>query len=462
MRRFVWTVVSALVASCGTSPSNTPSGPSGTEAGTDGEATDGDDGSTLGTPTPDAGSGADGSGGDATLGDATPPGDGASPGHDAGSGSDSAATDGGLVVPADASLGGVTAIAAGSEHTCALEGDGSVSCWGDDTFGELGVGAAVLRFGSDPQTYAVPVVGLSGATSISAGLGTTCAVLSNGTVMCLGAWVGPQVMSRSAAPRLVAGLSGAAEVSLGTATGFGQDSGCVLLASGAVDCLVQAIDPDSGYTDGLTVTAVSGLGTGVVALSSGSFFSCVALSGGAAKCWGDNTSYRLGNGSMSAGVFSTPQSVVGLTGVTSVAAGEEYACALLSGGTVYCWGNNTYGQLGNTSIALGTPNAVQVNGVTTATAITAGENFACALLSGGIVQCWGDNGAGQLGNGGAANMGIQFPSVTGITNAIAVAAGSVHACALLADHTVRCWGDNAQGQLGDGTTTTRTTPVLVR
>src|SRR5206468_541092 len=144
-----------------------------------------------------------------------------------------------------------------------------------------------------------------------------------------------------------------------------------------------------------------------------------------------------------------------------------HTCALPGDGTVRCWGQNDYGQLGNgtsdpvpDSPSTFNPTPVTVSGITTAVAISAGGWYTCAVLRDGTVRCWGDNNWGQLGNGSPEGTTSTIPAApaTGITTAIATSAGAEHNCVLLRDGTVRCWGNNNFGRVGVGTTAAGTRP----
>jgi alpha-tubulin suppressor-like RCC1 family protein len=211
-----------------------------------------------------------------------------------------------------------------------------------------------------------------------------------------------------------------------------------------------------------------------------SFNTCALLSDSGLACWGDNSFGQLANGSFTgpstcedtSSCATAPVRVAGLTGVTSVAIGFKFACAALSDGTVKCWGRGIYGILGSgTSMPpdicySGLPCAMApatVAGLSGVTAIAAGDNHACALLGDGDVWCWGANDSGQLGYGSASGPDTcsangrtldcaKAPvAVKGLHGAVAIAAGREHTCALLGDGTVSCWGDSSEGALGDGT-----------
>ena len=182
------------------------------------------------------------------------------------------------------------------------------------------------------------------------------------------------------------------------------------------------------------------------------------LADGSVQCWGLNDNGQLGNGNTTKAL--APVIVSGITTATAVAAGGSHSCARLSGGTVQCWGLNIYGQLGNNSTTPQFKTPVLVSGIYTATAIATGSMHSCARLGDGTVQCWGQNIDGQLGNGLTTNATVPV-SVTGLAGATDIAASGDHSCARLSDGRVECWGLNASGQLGNGRINNSSVPVFV-
>ena len=201
-------------------------------------------------------------------------------------------------------------------------------------------------------------------------------------------------------------------------------------------------------------------------VEAGAFHQCALLQDSTVRCWGENVYGQLGNGTFTSAPNPTPVAVAGIAGAAAVTGGGFHSCARFPDGTLRCWGRNLEGQLGNPAMTdwmSGTP--VPVTDITTATAVTAGAYHTCALLQNGTVRCWGLNDFGQLGNGvrdSPPTPNRTPAAVSGITNAIAISAGGWHTCALLQNGTVRCWGRNDYGAVGDGaiiTPQTRPQPI---
>ena len=197
-------------------------------------------------------------------------------------------------------------------------------------------------------------------------------------------------------------------------------------------------------------------------ISAGDFFSCRAFDSGSAKCWGANTNGQLGVGSTTNAAKAA--SVKSLSNVAAVTTGGSHACAVLEAGTVKCWGKNANGQIGNNSTTdAKTP--VAISGLSGVQYVEAGTDHTCALLANGSVKCWGKGANGRLGNN-STNDSKTPVSVSGIggssAKAVAISAGGAHTCAILVNGTVKCWGANASGQLGNNSTTDAKIPVLVQ
>ena len=253
-------------------------------------------------------------------------------------------------------------------------------------------------------------------------------------------------------PLLAASNSTSASASA-TAIAAGLGQSCALTRTGGVKCWGSNGHDELGdgtTRDSLVPVGVSGLGGGVKAIAAGARHTCALTSAGGVKCWGNNSSGTLGNGTT--GRPFTPVDVFGLnSGVAAIAAGLDHTCALTSAGGVNCWGYNRFGELGDgTTSDRSTP--VDVSGLSSGvTGIAAGGFQSCAVTSAGGVKCWG----------GATGNRLTPADVPGLDNATAIATGSSHSCALTRTGGVKCWGRNDSGQLGDGTTKDSSTPVDV-
>jgi alpha-tubulin suppressor-like RCC1 family protein len=330
--------------------------------------------------------------------------------------------------------------------------------------------------------------GPSGSVSqITAGDGDACALLSSGSVDCWGgnSWgsLGDGSTTSRAAPVRVLGLTTASQISAGYDT-------CAILTTSTVDCWGSNDDGmlgDGSTTAGISTTPapVQGI-TDATEVSAGYQDVCAVLSAGGVDCWGYNAHGNLGDGTSAgpencAGIpcSTTPVPVSGITSASQVAVGDDVACALLRDGTVDCWGDNDVGELGNGSstgptLCNGDPcsmTPIQVSGITGATQISIGQNIdeVCARLADGTAKCWGYNADGELGDGsttgpdscGGTPCSTTPSAVSGLTSAEAVSVGRYGACAALTSGGVVCWGVNNVGELGDGTNGASTTPVPV-
>jgi alpha-tubulin suppressor-like RCC1 family protein len=359
-------------------------------------------------------------------------------------------------------LSGVAMVAARGDHTCAVTTAGGVKCWGYNIAGQLGDGSTTQRW------TAVDVSGMTtGVSAITGGFWHSCALRVNGSVACWGSnsagQLGDGTTTNRQTPVAVSGLSGGV-----AAVSASHNHTCAVLGSGGLKCWGD--NPfgqlgDGTTADRVTPVDVSGLSGDPAVVAPGATHTCALLADGGVRCWGHNNVGQAGDGST--GDRATPVGVVGLAGgivftpatARSTALGVGHTCVVTTAGGVECWGRNTYGELGDgTTTNRSAP--VPVPGLTSGVAaVVLGANFTCALTAGGGVKCWGYNASGQLGNGTTTNSPTPV-DVNTVTTAISVTAGAGHACAITTPGpSVRCWGDNGYGQLGDGTTTDRTTPV---
>jgi alpha-tubulin suppressor-like RCC1 family protein len=351
-----------------------------------------------------------------------------------------------LVLAANASALATPQVATSTTATCALLDTGAVKCWGNNNSGQLGNGSF------DNSITPVDVTGLADVVDVANGSDTACALLADRTVRCWGS-DGDGALGDapgkvdSNVPVAVAGLTNVIQLS-GT-----RDAFCALVADGTVQCwgdndYYQFGTGDSN--DRETPVVVPGIANAVKVIA-GYYNVCALIADGSVKCLGDNDSGQLGDPAVSSGVDSqTAVTVVGLAGATDLSGTREHFCAIVAAGAVKCWGSNWDGELGNGDSTLTSqPSPVDVVGLTGATALSDGRNSVCALLNDGTVKCWGANAEGQLGIGGG-GPSIVPVAVPGLSAVRGISDQSYESrCAWMAGGAVHCWGLNDYGQLGN-------------
>lgn len=319
-------------------------------------------------------------------------------------------------------LGGAQAVAAGSEHSLALRKDaGSLWAWGSNAHGQLGVVTTHSGVSTPLMVSAATVV-----VAIAAGANHNVALREDGSVLTWG---------NSVSGQLGDGVAG-------------------YYLTRATPMLVTSLDPARAVAAGLV-------------------HSLAALRNGTVRAWGSNVHGQVGDGTGGGSpdfvaqfrapyVRARPVQVLDLVEIVSVAAGSFHSLALKDDGTVWAWGSNVSAELGNGTMG-GIQNApAQIGGLAGAIAIAAGARHSLALAADGTVWAWGANGSGQLGNGTVGGTGVTPGAVPGLSDVVAVAAGGHHSLALKGDGTVWSWGANGHGQLGIGAADARRpTPTQV-
>ncbi|MEA1053475.1 hypothetical protein U5801_27265, partial [Lamprobacter modestohalophilus] len=369
---------------------------------------------------------------------------------------------------AAASSNGVDAkVATGAYHSCAVNAVGGLKCWGRNNYGQVGDLSLTNR--SLPQD----VVGLtSGVKEVVAGRYHSCALTTSGAVRCWGLNANGQLgvsMDRdySAIPLAVTGLSSGV-----VALTAGAWHTCAVLADASAQCWGNNGDGQLG--DGTTTSraeprAVFGLTSGVAMISGGTYHTCAVDNNGAAWCWGSNNSNQLGDNNPADGHRPRPAPVFGLgSGVQAIAAGGQHSCAVMTSGAVECWGFNGDGQLGDDSTTARSTATSVTNFNSEGASIDAGGTSTCALTTSSALRCWGNNGYGQLGDGTRADRHTFVTPLTNdvthfstSTNEFFYSSDPAHTCAVKNDGSLSCWGSGSYGQIGIGTYDSSSSPQNV-
>ncbi len=353
-------------------------------------------------------------------------------------------------------------VSSGDHHICALLDSGEVVCWGDGGYGRLGTG-------SSSRVYVpTPTVSFGDgrlATSLAVGSFHGCVVLDSGEISCWGGGLNGQLGNGETANQASPVLTKTLGPSVSSIS-VGEPHSCALLGNGSVACWGGGYVGDGGNGDSVpSPSIVSSFGTGrtAVQVSSGGT-SCAILDNGSIACWGNYPS-NLQSGPSLVGDLGVGRTAVDISVSIAPTHHGWHSCAVLDNGSVVCWGNNQFGQLGDsTTTNRAIPTLTSSFGTgRTAVAVTTGSDHSCALLDNGSVSCWGSNERGQLGNGDYVDQ--TSPTLTAAFDSgrtvVDISGGRWHTCALLDNGQVSCWGYNANGQLGHGPGVGSITPLTI-
>ena len=353
--------------------------------------------------------------------------------------------------PFSGALGGTTAVAAVD---------------GVATFPTLTVNAP-----GEGYALVASALGLASATSdtfgvhvtfaaVTAGGFHTCAITPAHVAYCWGGNGAGQLGSGTTTERHTPAAVAGGLMFASLTAGYGHT--CGITQAGIAYCwgsnvFGQLGDGTYGYmAEWLTPVAVAGALTFASGVA-GEIHTCGATAAGVSYCWGENSFGQLGDGTTT--TSTTPVVVSGGVTFASVTVGHNHTCGVTPGGAAYCWGSDFQGQLGSDTIP-GSRTPIAVSGGLTFATVTAGSYHTCGVTPAGAAYCWGIDSTGQLGDGTTTESNTPAPVVGGLTFA-ALSAGYGHTCGITSAGVMYCWGANKYGQLGDGTTTNRTVPVAV-
>lgn len=339
----------------------------------------------------------------------------------------------------------VTQIAADSARACAVRGDGTVWCWGETFMYPIGIAPTPTR-----------VPGITNATKVSVGVDFVAALLRDGSAVAWGdndhCQLGQPMSGPQDMPAPILRVLGAIDLATGGSTG------CMIDMRRSVYCWgnnsSRIFIPEPMITCVAGPAPMSNLPNGIAEIALGGGHGCALQESGTVLCWGSNEQGELGDGTRTSRLDARP--VPGLSGIQHISADYLGTCA--SDGRVRCWGTTipVPPPDGNVRESPGPPMLSDVVN------LSGGRHFGCAVVRTGSVWCWGYNALGQLGDGTRTTRFDDPVQVVGIDDAIQVATGDSFACALRRGGSVYCWGSNNRGALGDGTTIDHGIPAPVR
>ncbi len=356
-------------------------------------------------------------------------------------------------------------LAAGKSFTCGVSADGFVHCWGSDSHGQLGNGAATTPAQSPARVNTASVVGSASFIAVVAGGQHACGLTAERVAYCWGSDVAGALGDggASANAEVPSPVDTSTLLDRFTTLTAGHDLTCGTTSRGATYC--WGSDSDGQLGDGgaladsqvpvaVDTSALAG-NRALVRLSAGAFHVCAVAADGVPYCWGrDGATTRTSP--LPVDTSSVPPSMA----FTDVGGGNDHTCALAATGEVYCWGGNANGQLGDGGAAAASPVPVLVDtsgipGNRAFVQLVVGSYHACGRTADGVVYCWGDDGSSQLGDGGS-DVDSLVPSpvdtsgIAGDRTFVELTSGANHTCGITADGAAHCWGLDDFGQLGDG------------
>ncbi|MGB1475702.1 MAG: RCC1 domain-containing protein [Candidatus Poseidoniaceae archaeon] len=367
----------------------------------------------------------------------------------------------------------VDQLTGGGWHTCMLREDGTVMCWGNNYYGQIGVGYRNTSGGVNPVD--VTLYGGHTATQLSAGGFHNCAILDDGSVACWGynqaGTLGDGTYDDRYVPSPTLGFGAGLDAIL---LSSGYYHTCALLSDDSISCWGSnefgqigngEIDGNLGVSTPYSIPEF-GPGSNASLVRAGGHATCAVTTDGELYCWGYKALKGVTGDNQH---ISSPNHIPNSgTNVTDVSVGGYHTCALLENGSVMCWGRNDYGQrgLGYTQSATDSfteREVIDFGNNRTALQVSAGTHHSCAILEDWEIVCWGNNTYGQLGNTPSnyeANP-ISVPGLDGMAKPENLFLGNFHTCVVFEDKSVSCWGRNVNGQVGDYTTDDSYVPIIL-
>jgi alpha-tubulin suppressor-like RCC1 family protein len=372
--------------------------------------------------------------------------------------------------PATPKVAKITQIDVGSQHSCVLKSDTSIWCWGNNQDSQLANGSYIYYSLQQTQVRDSRYRPFLYSKAVTAGVFHTCALIRTGTVWCWGhngsGQLGDRTTTNRNYPVQVIRADGIALSGI-THIDAGLDSTCARNSSGYVFCWGNgsAVGAQLVYkSDGFALQAVT--------ISNSHDHACAIAVTRAVWCWGEGEYGRLGNnsGSDQSSAVEVQRSTGGSLGsITHIATAEAHTCARQSNSTLWCWGRNGAGQIGDQTKDDRYQAVEVMSGVSTvndAKAIFTGYAHSCYITTTNILKCWGNNWAGQVGNGTQITQlepvvvkQATMATMSGVTSG---SGGQDHTCVIATGAVVWCWGLNYYGQVGDGTHRLRLRAVKIK